>query len=81
MSNPNIALELELPPAIYEALQQAAQRAHRTEAEIALEAIQTYLNQLLAIDPLLGLFAAEPELIESAKADAMHSRDISQLRV
>ncbi len=76
-----IAIELELPSATYAALQQAAQRTRKTETEIALAAIEAYLKQLAAIDPLLGLFADEPELIEAATEDAMQSRESTPLRI
>lgn len=68
------AIELVLPKSIYLALAQAAERKKKTEAELAVEAIQAYLEQFAQIDPLLGLFADEPELIDSIARDTMQSR-------
>lgn len=76
-----IDLQLQLPEDTYRALQKAAAQAHKTEAEIALDAIQAYLSQLSRIDPLLGLFAHDPELIDQVEADAMRSREGAVLRV
>jgi predicted transcriptional regulator len=75
------SIELILPPDTYEALQQAAQQTHKSEAELALEAIQLYLKQLAAVDPLLGLFTDEAELIAQVAEDAMRSRETTPLRV
>ena len=76
-----IALELELPESTYAALQQAATQAHKSEAEVALAAIQIYLNQLAHIDPLLGLFADDPALIDQIEADALQTRERATLRL
>jgi hypothetical protein len=48
---------------------------------VALAAIQTYLNQLADIDPLLGLFADDFQLIDQIEADAMQSRERDGLRL
>jgi hypothetical protein len=73
-------LAVNLPTTTYEALQQAAERTHKTTSEIALEAIDTYLQRLGGIDPLLGLFADEPDLIQQTLDDAMRSRETTSLR-
>jgi len=69
-----MAIELVLPKSIYLALAQAAEQKKKTEAELVVEAIQAYLEQFPQIDRLLGLFADEPELIDSIATDAMQSR-------
>jgi hypothetical protein len=76
-----IALELELPESTYTALQEAAAHAHKSEAEVALTAIQTYLSQLANIDPLLGLFADDILLIDQVEADIMQTRELASLRL
>ena len=76
-----IDLELKLPESTYAALQQAAIQTHGSEAEAALTAIQTYLNQLADIDPLLGLFADDVLLIDQVEADAMQTRERVILRL
>jgi hypothetical protein len=47
-------LELVLPNSTYLELKQAAQQRHKTEAELAVEAVRVYLAQWTKIDPLLG---------------------------
>ena len=68
-------LELVLPASTYLALKQAAEQKKKTEVELILEAIQKYLVQLTQIEPLLGLFANEPELMDEVAADAMRGRE------
>jgi len=75
------AIELMLSQATYQALQRAAQRSHKSETEVALEAIESYLKSLSAIDPLLGLFANEPEVIERAAEEALTSRETTPFRL
>lgn len=75
-----IDLELKLPEDTYAALKQAASHARKSESEIAVAAIQAYLNQLADIDPLLGLFADDLQLIDQIEADAMQSRERATLR-
>lgn len=73
-------LAVNLPATIYEALQQAAERSHKTTSEIALEAIDSYLQRPSGVDALLGLFADEPELVQNALEDVMQSRETARLR-
>ena len=80
MNEPTI-IELSLPPETYGALEQAAQRAHKTAKEIAVAAIESYLKQLATIDPLLGLFADEPDLIQQVIEDALNTRGTTPLRL
>ncbi len=75
------ALELVLPASTYLALKQAAEQKKKTEVELILEAIQKYLAQLTQIEPLLGLFANEPELMDEVAADAMRGREGTPLRL
>jgi hypothetical protein len=76
-----IALKLRLPEHTYTALQQAAIQTSKTESEVALDAIQTYLHHLSEQDPLLGLFADEPTLIDQVEKDAMQAREQTKLRL
>jgi hypothetical protein len=76
-----VAIEIKLPESTYAALQQAATQAQKSEAEVALTAIQAYLDQLAVIDPLLGLFADDALLIDQIEADAMQSREQARLRL
>ena len=76
-----MAMELTLPKATYQTLAQVAEKEHKTVVELAVEAIETYLDRLAKIDPLLGLFADDPELIDSVVEDAMRSRTVTSLRL
>lgn len=74
-------IQLDLPLTTYQALQQVAETAHKTETELIVEAVQAYLQQEQARDSLLGLFANEPELVERVAEDALQSREQSTLRL
>ena len=76
-----IPLELNLSEQTYLALQQAASQSQKSEVEIALDAIQAYLANLTQIDPLLGLFIDEPEMITQLEADIMKTRETATLRL
>ena len=77
----SIALQLKLPEDLYKMLREAAAERDQSEAEVATEAIQTYLLQLHTVDPLLGLFADEPDIIDAVTADAMLSREQTPWRI
>ncbi len=76
-----IPLELNLSKQTYLALQQAASQWQKTEVEIALDAIKAYLANLTQIDPLLGLFVDEPEMIAQLEADIMKTRETAVIRL
>jgi hypothetical protein len=76
-----MVIELALPNSTYLELKQAAQQKHTTEAELAVEAVRAYLTQWTKIDPLLGLYADEPELADSIMQDAMQSRENTPLQL
>jgi hypothetical protein len=70
-------VELKLPSDTFLALQRAAVREHKSETELAVEAIHAYLEQLGINDPLIGLFADEPELMDEITENAMQVRELS----
>ncbi len=74
------AIQLDLPENTYSALKRAAEKNHKTEAELALEAIEAYLKTLAGIDPLLGLFADKIELVDSIGEEIMRVRESVPLR-
>lgn len=76
-----VEIEIPLTEDTYAALKQAAQEKHKTETELAVEAIQVYLESLSRIDPLVGLFANDVELIDSITEDAMRAREATPLRL
>lgn len=75
------AIKLVLPRRVIQALELAAQRRHKTESEIVVEAVQSYLERAATIDPLFGLFADEPELIDHVTDEAMRQREMMRLRM
>ncbi len=74
-----VEFELKLPARIYSALREAAAKTRKSEEEVALDAIQAYLAQIDDVDPLMGLFADEPDLIEQIVASAMNDRERAPL--
>jgi len=68
-------ITINLPVKTYKALQQVAAQNHKTTSEVALEAIDVYLQRLGGIDSLLGIFSNEPELIQSVLVDVMNNRE------
>jgi hypothetical protein len=76
-----VEFELKLPERIYSALREAAAKTRKSEEEVALDAIQAYLAQIDDIDPLMGLFADELDLIEQIVAGAMASREQTPWRI
>jgi len=79
--NETIAIQLMLPKDTYQALQQTARRQSKSEADLAVTAIEAYLGQTSGIDPLWGLFADEPELIDQVVEQAMQDRERIPLRL
>ena len=77
----SVALKIELSADLYKALRRVAADQDKSEAELATEAIQTFLQQPHAVDPLLGLFADDPDLIDTVATDAMLSREKTPWRV
>jgi hypothetical protein len=79
--NDTVAIELILPKETYLTLKQAAEEKNKTEAELVIEAIRVFLSPWTHIDPFLGLFADEPELIDEVTTDVMRSRAETSLRL
>ncbi len=77
----SFALHIELPGELYRALKQVAADLEKSEAQVAAEAIQVYLDQLRTVDPLLGLFADDPDFIDTMTADIMLSREQTPWRI
>ena len=60
---------------IFLALERAAKREHKTKWELAAEAILVYLERLGMNKPIIGLFADQPELIDTVTELAMQLRE------
>lgn len=77
----DITLELTLPENIYLTLKSIAEQSDRAPADVVLSAIQSYLDQVGASDPIIGLFGNEPEVVDQVIADIMDSRQNTPLRL
>ena len=75
------AIELELPENTYLALKRAAEKENKSEAALAIEAIEAYLKSLAAIDPLLGLFADKAGLLDAVSENIMRVRESAPMRI
>lgn len=78
MSN---TIAITLPDEMYAALKQAAEKKQKSESELVMEAVETYLTQPQPRVPMLGLFADEPELIDELMETIMHNRETIPWRV
>ncbi len=79
--NNMIEIEVELPESTYLALKQAAEQKHKTESELAADAIRAYLKPVPQVDSLLGLYSDEAELIDAITERAMETRERTPLRL
>lgn len=68
-------IKLVLPKRTYIALKHAAEEKHKTESELAAEAIQAYLVPIATSDSFIGFFAKEAELLDTIVEDAMRDRE------
>ena len=76
-----VTLKVSMPTGTYRAVQQAAEQKHKTESDVVVEAVQVYLEQSAQADPLVGLFADEPDLIDEIASEAMRGRENTPLRL
>jgi hypothetical protein len=77
----NISLRVSLPKRTYQALKRVAKKKHKSESEILLDALHAYLDQLAKVDPFLGMFADETNLMDEVVAYAMQARETTPLRI
>lgn len=77
----NISFQLSLPKRTYQALKRVAKKKHKSESDILLDALHAYLDQLTKVDPFLGMFADETELIDEVATYAMQTRETTPLRI
>ncbi|HLA07241.1 MAG TPA: hypothetical protein VJ022_07350 [Anaerolineales bacterium] len=77
----NISVRVSLPKKAYQALKRVAKKKHKSESDILLDALRAYLDQLAKVDPLLGMFADETDLMDEVLTYAMQTRESTPLRV
>ena len=77
----NISFQVSLPKTTYQALKRVARKKHKSESDIMLDALRAYLDQLAKVDPLLGMFADEADLMDEVVIYAMKTRESIPLRI
>ncbi len=79
--NENISFQFSLPKTTYRALQRAAKKTHKSESDIMLDALRAYLDQLAKVDPFLGMFANDADMMDEVVTYAMRTRESTPLRI
>jgi hypothetical protein len=77
----NISFQFLLPKSTYQALKRVAKKAHKSESAILLDALRAYLDQLAKVDPFLGMFADEADMMDEVVTYAMRTRESMPLRI
>jgi len=77
----NVSLQFSLPKATYQLLKGVARKARKSESDILLDALRAYLDRLAKVDPFLGMFADEPEMVDQLVSQAMLGRETTRLRL
>jgi len=77
----NVSMQLSLPKTTYRALKRVAKKIRKTEADIMLDALYAYLERLGKVDPFLGLFADDPEMVDQIVTQVMLDRTTTPLRL
>jgi hypothetical protein len=66
---------------VYQALKRVAKKAHKSESDILLDALGAYLDQLAKVDPFLGMFAEDADMMDEVVTYAMRTRVSIPLRI
>ena len=74
-----ITLELHLDEQTFDRARQLAQARRSTVEAVITEIVATGLSEAVA-DPWLGMFADEPELLDTVVSSAMDTRERDTLR-
>ncbi len=77
----NVSFRLSLPKATYRTLQQVAKKKHKTESDILLDALRAYLDHLAKVDPFLGMFAEDADMMDKVVTYAMQTRESTPFRI
>ena len=77
----NISFRVSLPKRAYQALKRVAKKKQKSESDILLDALRAYLEQLAKVDPFLGMFADDTELMDEVLTYEMQTRASTPLRI
>lgn len=77
----NISFRVSFSKRTYQALKRVAKKKHKSESDILLDALRAYLDQLAKVDPFLGMFADEMDLMDEVLTYAMQTRESTPLRI
>ena len=77
----NISFQFSLPKSTYQALKRIAKKAHKSESDILLDALRAYLDHLAKVDPFLGMFADDADMVDEVVTYAMRTRESTPLRI
>ncbi len=77
----HISLHISLPKTAYRALQRVAKKKQKTESDILLDALRAYLDHLAKVDPFLGMFAEDTDMVDEVVTYAMRTRESTPLRI
>ncbi len=76
-----VAVELHLDEQTFEHIERMAARRRSTVEALLKDVIELLATAEAADDPLLGMFAREPELMDEITASAMLARENDPLRL
>ena len=77
----SISFQVSFPKTTYQALKRVAKKAHKSESDILLDALRAYLDHLAKVDPFLGMFADDANMMDEVVTYAMRTRESTPLRV
>jgi hypothetical protein len=77
----NISFQVSFPKKTYQALRRVAKKRRKSESDILLDALRAYLDRLSKVDPFLGMFADETDLMDEVITYTMQSRESAPLRI
>ena len=74
-------IKLQLDNQTFERVQAIAARCHFTVETLLQDVIQSLVSVETRDDPILGMFAQEPDLLDAVVASAMQGRESNPLRL
>ena len=77
----NISFQVSIPKTTYQALKRVAKKPHKSESDITLAALRAYLDHLAKVDPFLGMFANDADMVDEVVTYAMRTRESTPLRI